>query len=131
MIKNLAEVRTINLEDVDTILLTLTPGGERQSATFVNWSLGKAGQPSQQDMQDMMDLLPEKAEDSRPSRQYKVKGHLFDKGVINRLLDAVVDSPCEFKVTKMHVAPVNRRHSMATLQVLSWGAGRGHGLTAS
>jgi hypothetical protein len=35
--------------------------------------------------------------DLRPSVAVKFVGHLFDKALMNRILDLVVDSTCEFK----------------------------------
>lgn len=36
--------------------------------------------------------------DPRPQALIRVEGHLFDKGVLNRLIDIAVDSPCDFEV---------------------------------
>jgi len=42
--------------------------------------------------------LPPTERDVRPCVTIKVTGHLFDKAVLNRLVDLAVDSDCEFRV---------------------------------
>ena len=43
-------------------------------------------------------IAPAAGQDLRPSVAVKFVGHLFDKALMNRLLDLAVDSLCEFKV---------------------------------
>lgn len=42
--------------------------------------------------------VQEDQKDPRPQALIRVEGHLFDKGVLNRLMDIAVDSPCDFEV---------------------------------
>jgi len=90
--------------------------------------------------------LPPTERDVRPCVTIKVTGHLFDKAVLNRLVDLAVDSDCEFRVRigfmtitgaetdilksilrlslydapqvdSLNVAPVNEQHSSVILRI--------------
>lgn len=43
----------------------------------------------------------------------QVKGHLFDKALLNRMLDIIVDSPCSFEVENLFVPNSNEGISEA------------------
>ena len=57
--------------------------------------------------------------DTRPTTAVRVQGHLLDKALLNRLLDIAVDSPCDFEVEDLVVAPSNDLHSTAVIRL--WG----------
>jgi len=52
--------------------------------------------------ENAVSVIREKEED-KPKVVYRVKGHLFDKAVLNRLLDILVDSSCKFKVSSLDI----------------------------
>ncbi|EDQ85285.1 uncharacterized protein MONBRDRAFT_34312 [Monosiga brevicollis MX1] len=68
---------------------------------------------------DILATIAEVSQDARPTKLISVSGHLFDKAVLNRLLDLVVDSPCDFEVKRLHVPPADEQYSTAVLQL--WG----------
>jgi homocitrate synthase len=51
--------------------------------------------------------------DPRPTILTKVTGHLFDKALLNRMLDIIVDSPCSFEVESLFVPGRNEDVSEA------------------
>jgi len=53
------------------------------------------------------------------SRAFEVTGHLFDKAILNRLLDMAVDSPCDFEVEEIQVPPKDELSSRAVLRLYS------------
>lgn len=56
-------------------------------------------------------------QDMRKVVTLELKGHLFDKAILNRILDMAVDSPCEFKVEEIEVAQRDELHSRAVLKL--------------
>lgn len=56
--------------------------------------------------------------ETRPTLALQFHGHLFDKQVINRVLDMSVDSQCEFKLTDLRVPQTNEGTS--SFKVLLW-----------
>lgn len=58
-----------------------------------------------------------RATDGRPSIKLKVEGHLFDKAVLNRMFDIIVDSEACFQVDHLYVGERDELHSHAVLQL--------------
>uniref|UniRef100_A0A7S4DX45 homocitrate synthase n=1 Tax=Lotharella globosa TaxID=91324 RepID=A0A7S4DX45_9EUKA len=119
MIKDLSDERTIGLEELDKILMSLC--SKRQpKAAFVAW--GEDAHEHKADFyrretEDAIKML-DANEDTRPSEVFRFTGHLFDKAVLNRLLDLAVDSPVDFKVVKLDVPNDNEQQSSAIIKVI-------------
>ncbi|KNC71929.1 hypothetical protein SARC_15526, partial [Sphaeroforma arctica JP610] len=52
-----------------------------------------------------------------------IEGHLFDKNLLNRLMDIAVDSPCDFEVQDIQCASRNENISHCKLRF--WGNSTG------
>lgn len=63
------------------------------------------------------ELADDDLTDERPTCVLCVTGHLFDKSLLNRMLDILVDHGLEFKVLKLDVANVNEDVSTVHLQM--------------
>lgn len=50
---------------------------------------------------------------------FRAHGHLFDTRIFNRLLDIIVDSPCQFEILDLQVPTENELPSTAFLKVWS------------
>ena len=131
-IKNLADKRSLNMDLVDSVLMRLASGPRSSSSTFVvqgtdNPTVKDAAERARAALAEYeaaaaMAAVAEVShlqEDARPTIAFRVQGHLFDKALLNRLLDLAVDSPCDFEVEELHVAPSNDQHSSAVLRL--WG----------
>jgi len=57
--------------------------------------------------------------DSRPTAYYKAQGHLFDSRAFNQLLDAIVDSPCQFEIIDLQIPHDNSMESTAYIKIWS------------
>ena len=55
--------------------------------------------------------------EKKASATVTVVGHLFDKAVLNRLLDILVDSPCKFRVASLEVPAKDEQLSQAVIEV--------------
>jgi homocitrate synthase len=69
--------------------------------------------------EDAINETKKETQDLRKTVGLELKGHLFDKAILNRLLDMAVDSPCEFKVEEIEVAQRDELHSRAMLRLYS------------
>ncbi len=121
MIKDLSDERTIGIDDLDRILNSLSTRA-KPSSTFIKWGADNPNKPSAQEMymEETKEAFEEALQDTgetRPSQTYRFTGHLFDKAVLNRLLDLAVDSPCDFRVLKLTVPNDNDLESSAQLQI--------------
>ena len=73
---------------------------------FVCLLLQEAAQKAKKAVEQYEAMIAEEAinetkqesQDLRKTVGLELKGHLFDKAILNRLLDMAVDSACEFKV---------------------------------
>eukprot|EP00471_Norrisiella_sphaerica_P006450 CAMPEP_0184488056 /NCGR_PEP_ID=MMETSP0113_2-20130426/10498_1 /TAXON_ID=91329 /ORGANISM="Norrisiella sphaerica, Strain BC52" /LENGTH=567 /DNA_ID=CAMNT_0026870527 /DNA_START=108 /DNA_END=1811 /DNA_ORIENTATION=+ len=125
MIKDLSDERTIGLEDLDKILLSLCSKREPETA-FISWGKHeshdahehKAEYYRQQTLSAIEGALADPEDDKRPTATYQFFGHLFDKAILNRILDLAVDSPVDFKVLKLDVPNNNLERSRAIIQVI-------------
>jgi len=129
LIKNAADENRITQDELDGILMRLSSGPRTSSSAFA----GLVKAPHDDDVQSPeLRAAAEAAAsasawrsvrkaqtDLRPTRIIRVEGHLFDKAVLNRILDLLVDSACDFKVVSLDVAPRNELHS--TVDVQLWG----------
>eukprot|EP00009_Paramoeba_aestuarina_P001070 CAMPEP_0201517018 /NCGR_PEP_ID=MMETSP0161_2-20130828/8235_1 /ASSEMBLY_ACC=CAM_ASM_000251 /TAXON_ID=180227 /ORGANISM="Neoparamoeba aestuarina, Strain SoJaBio B1-5/56/2" /LENGTH=482 /DNA_ID=CAMNT_0047914397 /DNA_START=772 /DNA_END=2220 /DNA_ORIENTATION=- len=134
-IKHLADTRSITINDIDEVLMKLAAGprisvssfvsmtGEDQPAEVADAARGvmKALQEYESTMAELaVSSIREREEEEKKSRvKYAVKGHLFDKAVLNRLLDILVDSPCEFRVSNLDVPQSDEATTEAVIEL--WG----------
>ena len=117
-IKQLADSRSITMDDVDHVLMKLAAGPRISSTSFVPWvtqegtteELQAAAKQAMEALKQYEHALVESAVSSihrhekvRKKQILFVKGHLFDKAVLNRLLDILVDSPCQFHIVSLEV----------------------------
>jgi len=131
-IKNLADHTTIKMDQVDAILMKLAASPRTASSSFVTWGntpqdykLKEAAERAKKAVEQYEAVIAEEAiqetkkehQDLRKTVLLQLKGHLFDKAILNRLLDMAVDSPCEFKVEEIEVAQRDDLHSNATLRL--------------
>eukprot|EP00004_Rigifila_ramosa_P002889 TRINITY_DN12955_c0_g1_i1.p1 TRINITY_DN12955_c0_g1~~TRINITY_DN12955_c0_g1_i1.p1 ORF type:complete len:568 (-),score=131.73 TRINITY_DN12955_c0_g1_i1:14-1501(-) len=137
MIKNLADETSITMDQVDTILMQMASGPRTSSSQFVSWSsskkedanlppaLRKAAEDAARALEQYekamaaaaIQSLKKDAADSRPTMRVKLSGHLFDKAILNRAVDIVVDSRVQFLVQNLDIATVNADHSHATIKL--------------
>lgn len=92
--------------------MRLAASPRASSSTFVTWQ--SAGSPTLKEAAkeaaralakyeaelatEAVASIEDDQKDPRPQALIRVEGHLFDKGVLNRLIDIAVDSPCDFEV---------------------------------
>lgn len=50
---------------------------------------------------------------------FRAHGHLFDTRIFNRLLDVIVDSPCQFEILEIQIPNENELPSTAYVKVWS------------
>lgn len=131
-IKNLADQSSIKMDQVDAILMKLAAGPRTSSSSFVTWSttpsdpkLKEAAEKAKKAVEQYEAMIAEEAiqetkkehQDMRKTVALQLKGHLFDKAILNRLFDMAVDSPCEFKVEEIKVGERDELHSSALLRL--------------
>lgn len=56
-------------------------------------------------------------QDTRPTFVFQVEGHLFDKAIVNRLTDIIVDQECDFKICNIEPGKKDEELSVALIQV--------------
>jgi len=132
MIKDLSDERTISLEDLDKILVSLCSKKQPEVA-FITWGdethkvevklddipMDKSHKDAyyRTQAQKAIEALDrEKAENALPTKTFCFEGHLFDKGILNRVLDLAVDSVCTFRVLKLDVPNDNATKSTAIIE---------------
>eukprot|EP01134_Creolimax_fragrantissima_P007946 CFRG7946T1 len=138
-IKNLADQQAISVDMVDAILMKLAASPRASSSHFVSWNTknsDKANNPTlKKAAQDAAEALARyEAEiaseaisdvsssgkiDERPQMLLHIEGHLFDKNLLNRLMDIAVDSPCDFEVEDLNCA--TRNELMSNCKLRFWG----------
>jgi len=133
-IKNLADQSSIKLDQVDAILMKLAAGPRTSSSAFVTWGsspadpkLKAAAEQAMKAVSQYEAMIADQAinevktsqQDFRKTACFEVKGHLFDKAILNRLLDMAVDSTCEFKFEEIKVAQRDEDHSAAIFRLYS------------
>jgi len=132
-IKNLADQSSIKLDQVDAILMKLAAGPRTSSSAFVTWGgasstdpkLKEAAEKAMKAVSSYEALIADQAikevkpsdQDMRKTASFEIKGHLFDKAILNRLLDIAVDSSCELKFEEIKVAQRDEDHSMAIIRL--------------
>eukprot|EP00667_Euglena_gracilis_P004206 EG_transcript_4221 len=119
-LKNLSDERQFSTDELDRILFTLA-AGPREHSTFIN--IG--GKPSENDIAaevaDAVALSVSSTpteEDHRPFVVLQYVGHLFDKMVVNTIIDMAVDSPCEYRVLSFNPAQKNELMSSITIKLI-------------
>lgn len=136
MIKNLADERKIRLEQLDEVLMKLSRMGHEaasSNAFKVTWDehqspeLSAAARAAHQALQeyekevakaavnemDAEDLMDAK----RPTFLFQVEGHLFDKAIVNRITDIIVNNECTLKIHKIDVGKQDEELSCALIQL--------------
>uniref|UniRef100_A0A7S0D2A5 Pyruvate carboxyltransferase domain-containing protein n=1 Tax=Amorphochlora amoebiformis TaxID=1561963 RepID=A0A7S0D2A5_9EUKA len=121
MIKDLSDERTIGLEELDKILMSLCSKKQPKTA-FISWGSDKTlehkAEHYRQETQSAIEALDAPEEELGPNMTLMFEGHLFDKAILNRLLDLAVDSPCSFKVIKLDVPNDNEEESKAIIKIM-------------
>eukprot|EP00123_Amoebidium_parasiticum_P013549 comp22021_c0_seq1/m.31923 comp22021_c0_seq1/g.31923 ORF comp22021_c0_seq1/g.31923 comp22021_c0_seq1/m.31923 type:complete len:576 (-) comp22021_c0_seq1:593-2320(-) len=133
-IKNLADQRSVTIDQVDAILMKMAASPRASSSSFITWTKGAGNDKLRSAAKAAADALAKyEAElaseaiasldldkkDMRPQMLIKVEGHLFDSALLNRMIDMAVDSPCDFEVEDLHVAP--RNELMSNTRLRFWG----------
>eukprot|EP00128_Syssomonas_multiformis_P008114 Colp12_sorted_trinity150504_noHs@14806 len=135
-IKNLADSRTVTVDMVDAILMKLASSPRASSSTFISWGSKAQSSPelrraaedaakalAKYEAEIAADAISQvsdsKNEDKRPQMLLRIEGHLFDKNLLNRLMDIAVDSTCDFQVEELHCAP--RNELMSNTKLRFWG----------
>lgn len=135
MIKNLADERKVTLEQLDSVLfklarisapvapdfhVTLEAAEQSEELRAAHEATVKAIKAYQQAAAShaVNELAEDDIVDTRPTCVLCVTGHLFDKSLLNRMLDILVDEQLEFKVLKLDVAQQN--HELSTCHLQLW-----------
>lgn len=132
-IKNMADEQPLSVDQIDTALIQLATGPRVSSSQFI--------QLSTQDLDEDDELAQKAAEAAKALQQYtmvaakravdsvkrgdamftearvRVVGHLFDRNVLNLLMDVLVDMPTTFAVEKMEVPQVNESHTVVAIRI--------------
>jgi homocitrate synthase len=132
-LKNLSDERQFSTEELDRILINLA-AGSREHGTFV--TIGdqaeKAADPIQakinadtlaEEVTKAVDLSvresgSDQQEVTMPFAILQCVGHLFDKMIVNSIIDLAVDSPCDYKVMSINPAQKNESLSSITVKVM-------------
>jgi homocitrate synthase len=123
MIKDLSDERTIGLEELDKILISLGTKS-KPNAAFITWAGAEHSNTDDKaavhaaEARAAIDELEASQKDDRPTVTFQFDGHLFDKAVLNRLLDLAVDSSCDFTVQQLDVPNDNNKESRAVIKVI-------------
>jgi homocitrate synthase len=132
-IKNLADERPMTLDMIDTALIQLATGPRVSSSQFIQLSaVTKSDNPELAKIaSDAVKALEaftvaaartavEQSAKKRtvtPEARVRVVGHLFDKNVLNVLMDLLVDSPTTFSVESIYVPHTNEDKSSAVIRI--------------
>jgi len=134
-IKNLADKKSITLDQLDDVLMKLAHQPITSSSTLISWTKEQQGHlpPEVQAFithatatfakyeQALVDLamaqLTQEQEDKRPSTAIKVSGHLFDQRIIIKILDIIVDLKCDFELVSIDFPHCSNLHSSCILQL--------------
>ncbi|EGD82770.1 homocitrate synthase [Salpingoeca rosetta] len=135
LMKDAMETTPFTLEQMDEVLITASRNGSESSsadlrrqaeaAPTAELKAALAGAADamksfeEQVAREALAAVVDTAHNTMPTAFVKVTGHLFDKAVLNRLLDLVVESPCSFQVKNLIVPANNESYSWAVLQL--WG----------
>eukprot|EP00039_Didymoeca_costata_P013869 m.217610 g.217610 ORF g.217610 m.217610 type:complete len:567 (-) comp15888_c0_seq9:1087-2787(-) len=135
LIKNLADTEKITPAHVDEVLIKLSTVSIPTSSSEMKKMAMEAPQRLKdslmetakavaeyelQTAKEAVDALEFQGEDpSQFSAALKIKGHLFDNQVLNRIMDIAVDGPCSFKVVEIQVPPINE--ALSTCVIKLWG----------
>lgn len=122
-LKTLSESRQLSVGELDTLLISLAHP-PREHSQFLQLSDSPVNTAHQlreleQEIATAVNGLGAVEVDSRPSITLQFMGHLFDKAVMNMLLDAAVESGCEFKVIKLEPGKKNNVLSKAVIRLTS------------
>lgn len=135
-IKNLADIRKVTVDQVDAILMRLAAGPRTASSAFVTWTSHAQANPAlataarraaealaAYEAAAAADAVVQASDwaecDQRPRKLVRVDGHLFDKALLNRIMDLAVDSACEFEVVELNVSPTNEGRSNTLLRFMA------------
>jgi homocitrate synthase len=136
VLKNLSEERQFTTDELDRVLISLAAGPrERQpfltvgasstsSSPSSSPSSPSAASSSPQTLaEDVMAAVEASIRQSAPeeeARPYVILqfvGHLFDKLVVNTIIDLAVDSPCDYRVLSLNPAKRNELLSSITIKL--------------
>eukprot|EP00051_Salpingoeca_urceolata_P000944 m.37448 g.37448 ORF g.37448 m.37448 type:complete len:606 (-) comp11106_c0_seq1:180-1997(-) len=138
MIKNLADERSLTMDQVDSMLMRLGQSGMKLSSDELEKRAEHARQTKSAELEaaivatqaavkeyetavahDAIKSIRQSmlSAESQPTLAVEIEGHLFDKAVINRIMDLVVDAGVQFEIVRMEVPPVNEASSSAVIQV--------------
>eukprot|EP00906_Rhabdomonas_costata_P017010 RCo024479 len=122
-LKTLSESRQLSVGELDSLLISLA-SPPREHSAFLQLSDKQANtahqmRELQQEIASAVNGLGAAEIDTRPSITLQFVGHLFDKAVLNMLLDVAVESGCEFKVLKMEPGKRNDVLSRAVIRLTS------------
>jgi homocitrate synthase len=138
LIKNLADEQEVTLEEVDAVLYHLAASPRTSSSIFKQFLVDqKSDVPAElraaaeqaataiaqfehaNAFAAVKAIRAKVAIDNRPMVYYKASGHLFDTRAFNQLLDAIVDSPCQFEIVDLQIPHENQLPSLAYIKVWS------------
>jgi homocitrate synthase len=133
-IKNLADERPMTLDMIDTALIQLATGPRVSSSQFIQLSaVTKSENPELARIasdavkaleaftvaaaRTAVEQSAAKKRTATPEARVRVVGHLFDKNVLNVLMDLLVDSPTTFSVESIYVPHTNEDKSSAIIRI--------------
>eukprot|EP01125_Pyxidicula_operculata_P022708 TRINITY_DN9518_c0_g1_i1.p1 TRINITY_DN9518_c0_g1~~TRINITY_DN9518_c0_g1_i1.p1 ORF type:complete len:558 (-),score=142.81 TRINITY_DN9518_c0_g1_i1:90-1763(-) len=138
LLKNLADEQALTLQQVDEVLMGLAAVPVTSSSrlsTFITQQPENLSPELAAAAKAAADALAAFEKESArnavlraakaiqkevaPTLNIKVEGHLFDKLVINKIMDLLVESPCKFKITHMEVPHDNEQPSVVYIQISS------------
>ncbi len=136
LIKNLADERTVTMDHVDSVLIQLATGPKSTSSQFLKWSADRPDAKLPDEVRKAAEQAAkameafEKAQaaaavanikdamvDTRPSLVVRMTGHLFDKAVLNRAMDVLVDGDMDFQFLNIDVPATNEGKTKADIRV--------------
>eukprot|EP01120_Amphizonella_sp_Union-15-10_P007915 TRINITY_DN273_c0_g2_i1.p1 TRINITY_DN273_c0_g2~~TRINITY_DN273_c0_g2_i1.p1 ORF type:complete len:556 (-),score=76.39 TRINITY_DN273_c0_g2_i1:116-1783(-) len=135
-IKNKADSKTITLDQVDSVLMRLAHASLSSSTipkipkdvidklpAEVKSAMQAAADAVSKYEASLVDEAVQQLEkeqiDHRPTVKLRFVGHLLDQRILNKLLDIIVDSKCEFKVISLEIPGSNELTSSCLLQLWS------------
>jgi homocitrate synthase len=135
-IKNLADEQTLSVEQIDAALLQISNGPRVSSEQFVQLSL--ASKSENADLAKMATQAVKALEaftvaaaktavettmkNSRPATalaeaRVRITGHLFDKNLLNVVMDLLVEAPTQFSIESVQVPHSNEGTSETTIRI--------------
>lgn len=135
-IKNLADEQAMSLEQIDSALIQLASGPRVSKEQFVQLSTASRSDNSELAQMasqavkalEAFTLTAARAAVEASAKKHqppaalaetrlRVKGHLFDKNLLNVIMDLLVDAPTQFAVESIQVPHSNEGASVATIRI--------------